>query len=301
MSGGQKQRIAIARAIIKNPKILLLDEATSALDAESEKVVQDALNSVMKGRTTVIVAHRLSTVRDADVIAVVHEGNIVELGNHATLIEKKGHYFDLVHNQNKENEKRERSDTTFGAEEKKKLLNSSINLEKLEKKEGSQADEKEEELKEVPYSRILAVNLPEIQYVILGCFASIVLGVVNPIFSILFSEMVNLFYQPAATIEHEVWKWVVGFVSIGVGMFVAMMISSTPFSIAGQHLVQRIREMTFRSILRQNIGFFHKKRKWNRCSHCSVGVRSNFLGYNGWNKNWTWCSKFHCFDCWFSD
>ena len=96
MSGGQKQRIAIARAILKNPTILLLDEATSALDASSEQIVQEALDRVMVGRTTVVVAHRLSTIQKADIIAVVQAGAIVEIGNHASLLEKNGAYSSLI-------------------------------------------------------------------------------------------------------------------------------------------------------------------------------------------------------------
>uniref|UniRef100_A0A0D9YRB9 MDR-like ABC transporter n=1 Tax=Oryza glumipatula TaxID=40148 RepID=A0A0D9YRB9_9ORYZ len=97
LSGGQKQRIAIARAILKDPRILLLDEATSALDAESEHVVQDALNNIMVNRTTIIVAHRLSTVRNADTISVLHRGQLVEQGPHAELIkDSNGAYYQLL-------------------------------------------------------------------------------------------------------------------------------------------------------------------------------------------------------------
>ncbi|XP_033752437.1 mitochondrial potassium channel ATP-binding subunit-like [Pecten maximus] len=104
VSGGQKQRIAIARALIKNPSILILDEATSALDAESERIVQEALDKVIKGRTTLVIAHRLSTIRDADVIAVVSGGKIVEMGDHTSLKKKKGLYWELIRQQEIEEE-----------------------------------------------------------------------------------------------------------------------------------------------------------------------------------------------------
>jgi ATP-binding cassette subfamily B (MDR/TAP) protein 1 len=104
LSGGQRQRIAVARALIRDPKILLLDEATSALDTQSEEVVQRALETAAKGRTTVAVAHRLSTVRDADRIFVLEKGRVVEEGTHDELVGMRGRYWDMVQAQSLDKE-----------------------------------------------------------------------------------------------------------------------------------------------------------------------------------------------------
>jgi len=96
-SGGQRQRLSIARAILRNAPILLLDEATSALDNESEKLVQGALDTLMKGRTTIVVAHRLSTIRDAHTIVVINRGKVVEQGSHATLIKHRTGLYSRLH------------------------------------------------------------------------------------------------------------------------------------------------------------------------------------------------------------
>ena len=100
LSGGQRQRLSIARAVLKNPQILILDEATSALDTESERLVQEALENLMRNRTTIVIAHRLSTIKSADEICVMHEGRIVERGEHDELYDLNGYYRKLCDMQN---------------------------------------------------------------------------------------------------------------------------------------------------------------------------------------------------------
>ncbi|EGG17681.1 hypothetical protein DFA_08677 [Cavenderia fasciculata] len=299
MSGGQKQRIAIARAMIKDPKILLLDEATSALDAESEHLVQAAINRLIQGRTNIIIAHRLTTVQHADVIAVVRGGAIVEQGKHAELLALNGVYTSLVQRQQASSEEdklkakilqektgnaddmglaKKMQETVKDQEEEpdiqELLAKEKLEQEQLKKKEiemvnltpeekeardkaATKKKQKEMLKQKVPLRRLLKMSSPEIHLFIMGCIAALCTGSVNPIFSILLAEILTVFQNPDMdTLKKEAAMMAIWFLIVAIGSGIAHFVQIVCFNHIGERLTFRLRHISFRSIIRQEIGWF---------------------------------------------
>ncbi|CAN1238820.1 ABC transporter B family member 15 [Linum grandiflorum] len=239
MSGGQKQRIAIARAVIKAPMILLLDEATSALDSESERVVQAALDKAAVGRTTIIIAHRLSTVCNADLIAVVQNGHVAELGSHHDLIQNPdGIYTSLVHLQQTDqqeynNNNNNNIETTTGLPS-----TSTIN--------------------EVPsFRRLLALNLPEWKQGMMGCAGAILFGGIQPTYSFTLGSMLSVFFlTDHSEMKHKSTMYSFRFLGLAGASMIVNLVQHYNFAYMGEYLTKRIRERMLSKILTFEVGWF---------------------------------------------
>ncbi|XP_057511463.1 LOW QUALITY PROTEIN: ABC transporter B family member 2-like [Actinidia eriantha] len=266
LSGGQKQRIAISRAIVKNPSILLLDEATSALDAESEKSVQEALDRVMVGRTTVVVAHRLSTIRNADVIAVVQNGKIVETGSHDELMSKPNSaYAALVQLQETASLRRLPS---YGPSLSRPLsIRYSRELSRTTSRGTSFHSDKlsvcrigvdgaETARPNVSSGRLYSMVRPDWTYGVTGTICALIAGAQFPLFALGVSHALVSYYLDWDTTRHEVKKVSLLFCGGAVIVLFVNTITHLCFGIMGERLTLRVREKMFSAILRNEIGWF---------------------------------------------
>ncbi|XP_061961245.1 ABC transporter B family member 21-like [Populus nigra] len=290
LSGGQKQRIAIARAILKDPRVLLLDEATSALDAESERIVQEALDRIMVNRTTVIVAHRLSTVRNADVIAVIYRGKMVEKGSHSELLkDPEGAYSQLIRLQEVNKESKQETEypkESSISEESLRQSSQRISLKRSISRGSSgvghssrhslslsfglpsgfnvpnnptselEVSPQKQQTPDVPISRLAYLNKPEVPVLIAGSIAAILNGVIFPIYSILLSSVIKTFFEPPDELRKDSKFWALMFMTLGLASFVVYPSQTYLFSVAGCKLIQRIRSMCFEKVVHMEVGWF---------------------------------------------
>nr|XP_022306676.1 multidrug resistance protein 1B-like isoform X2 [Crassostrea virginica] len=284
LSGGQKQRIAIARALVRNPRILLLDEATSALDNESEAVVQKALERAEVGRTTIVVAHRLTTVRNADMIFSMAEGQVQERGSHKELMAQRGLYYTLVNLQSQSNEESEEvaeelEHELFDDEDpdehaalmhkvkdhhappidrQMSMMSGHSNTGHLDNTDGK-GDEEEEAVADIPLApigKIMRMNSPEWVYITLGCICSVIVGAIQPAFAFLMAEFLKVFSMTKEE-QDRVSGILVGIViGIAVSNALLRLVLSICFVKAGSDLTLRMRKLAFKSIVWQDISFF---------------------------------------------
>ncbi|KAG2659006.1 hypothetical protein PVAP13_1KG332800 [Panicum virgatum] len=277
MSGGQKQRIAIARSILKSPKILLLDEATSALDTESERIVQEALDLASTSRTAIVVAHRLSTIRNADKIAVMQSGEVKELGSHDELSAiEHGLYTSLTRLQqtrdlhDEAHEIGRIASTPVAAGQSNRDNNMSRELSLVSRSDpgrlmgdagNDDSMEKSSSMPPVPsFRRLLMINMPEWKQMLIGSFSAVVLGGIQPVQAYGMGSMFSVYFlADHAEIKEKTRVYVLLFVALAVLSLLLNIGQHYSFGVMGEYLTKRIREQMLAKVLTFEIGWFDRE------------------------------------------
>ncbi|ORX81763.1 leptomycin B resistance protein pmd1 [Basidiobolus meristosporus CBS 931.73] len=301
LSGGQKQRIALARAMVADPTVLLLDEATSALDTQSERLIQDALEHATKDRTTIIIAHRLTTIRKADNIVVMAEGKVIEQGSHDELIARQSAYYQLVETQrfsyealdsdttDEELVLTEKAATQYPREkgefivdhksgvtsEKSYMADESVSLTPVKETETPRQFGTSTIIK-----RMMATSRPEALFVLAGVITSIIIGGVYSVEAVLFAQMIKALSQTEnpTQLRHDVDFYSFWFFMIAVVVLFAYSINGSAFGWVSERLLWRIRSMSFRSIVSQDMAWFDDEAHSTGTLISMINTDANYMG-----------------------
>ncbi|XP_061375234.1 ABC transporter B family member 19-like [Gastrolobium bilobum] len=274
LSGGQKQRIALARAMIKEPKILILDEPTSALDAESESAVQKAIDKISAGRTTIVIAHRIATVRNAHAIVVLEQGTVTEIGDHRQLMGKAGTYYNLVKlateagskSLSKENGMQKDNDLSIYDKSVPDVSRSRYEVDISRSKNlKTTQEEKQEEVEDKQSKKPRKFRLSEVWKLakpdIVMLFSGFLLGMFAGAFLSLFPLALGIslgvyFENDTEKMKREIGYLCFALVGLGFGCILSMTGQQGFCGWAGSKLTLRVRDLLFQSILKQEPGWF---------------------------------------------
>lgn len=285
MSGGQKQRIAIARALLKDPRILLLDEATSALDYQSEKLVQDALDQASMGRTTIMIAHRLTTLRKADLIAVLQSGNVVQYGSHAHLLQNEhGPYFRMVQVQKKSLKDDEPSVTIDDKDMQDITVDAQVTTDQSENSFYSFDQEiKNEKHQEDNNSTpslwcLLQMTAPQWNNTLLGCAAAFGFGAIQPIHSFFMGALLSVYFlNDQSEIKRQTKIYSFTFLNNAFFMLITSVIQHYSFGFTGEHLTKRVREKMLAKIMTFEVEWFEQENNTSGAVCSRLATEANLV------------------------